>query len=271
MSFVAEPAAAPLANHRCRLCGGTTETRFRGRVLGRHDIDYRACDSCGSLQTEPPYWLAEAYGSNLADLDTGAAQRCFVNLGASHAVARLFGLTTVIDVGGGDGLHCRLLRDHGLDAVVRDAHARPTYAQGFDKAHFGVPDLVTCFEVMEHFANPAADLEQVFGLGAAAVLASTERWRGQGPDWWYLAPASGQHVFFYSDAAIAGIAARFGYELVGRGGYLLFVRPALVSPVRSALARFWLRGRVARLRAALLQARQPGGPQVDLDRVSQRP
>jgi hypothetical protein len=255
----------------CRLCGGTIALQFKGRVLARHDVDYHACQGCGSLQTEPPHWLLEAYASNLADLDTGAAQRCFVNLGASHMVARLFGLRNIIDFGGGDGLHTRLLRDHGLNAHVEDAHARPGYAQGFASPDFETPDLITAFEVMEHFANPAEDLAQIFARGAKAVLASTTRWHGEGADWWYLTPTTGQHIFFYSDAAIDLIARRFGYVLAARGNYLLFLQPPLTASPKARLARLLIRGRLPRLWASGIHLRQPKGSDQDWQRLSQRP
>lgn len=267
--------AAPIAAHACRLCAGPLSPRFEGQILCRHTIGYFACTACGSLQTEPPFWLDEAYANNLAELDTGAAQRCFVNLGASHTVARLFGLRNVLDFGGGDGLHARLLRDHGLNAFVEDAHARPGYAQGFTTAEppgpdFVTPDLVTSFEVMEHFANPAQDLAMIFGRGAKAILASTTRWHGEGADWWYLTPATGQHIFFYSDAAIAFIAQRFGYILAARGNYLLFLDPSLAKGWRSRLASLLLRSRLPRLHASLLQLRAPSGADSDFQRLTSR-
>lgn len=255
----------------CRLCGGSLAFQFKGTVLGRHAISYFACVACESLQTEPPHWLEQAYANNLADLDTGAAQRCFVNLGASHLVARFFGLRNILDFGGGDGLHARLLRDHGLNAFVEDAHARPGYAQGFTTPDFKSPDLVTAFEVMEHFANPEEDLAQIFGRGAKAVLASTTRWQGEGADWWYLTPGTGQHIFFYSESAIALIAARFGYTLAASGNYLLFLKPDIAGSARISLVRQLLRGRMPRLWSSALQLRQPGGADKDWQSLSRRP
>lgn len=252
----------------CRLCSKSLRFQFKGVVLGKHHIDYFACTACESLQTEKPYWLAEAYANNLADLDTGAAQRCFVNLGASHAIARIFGLQNIIDFGGGDGLHARLLRDHGLNAFVEDAHAQPGYAQGFTQPDFQSADLITAFEVMEHFANPAEDLNAIFNRGAKAVLASTTRWHGEGPDWWYLTPSTGQHIFFYSQAAIAMIAARFGYTLAASGNYLLFLKPELASSSRLGLARLLLRSRLPRLWSSVLQLQQPRGSDADWRRLS---
>lgn len=254
----------------CRLCGGSLGFQFKATVLARHSVDYLSCADCRSLQTEPPHWLAEAYASNLADLDTGAAQRCFVNLGASHMVARLFGLANIIDFGGGDGLHTRLLRDHGFNAHVEDAHARPGYAQGFSSPDFETPDLITAFEVMEHFANPAHDLDQIFARGAKAVLASTARWHGEGADWWYLTPTTGQHIFFYSEAAIALIARQHGYVLAHSGNYLLFLRPALASGAKVRLIKLLLRGRLPRLWSSLLQLRQPKGPDADWKKLEKQ-
>ncbi len=254
----------------CRLCGGGLTHRFDGMVLGRHAIAYYACDVCGSLQTETPYWLGEAYANNLADRDTGAAQRCFVNLGAVAAVARLSGARDILDIGGGDGLTCRLLRDHELNAYVADPHATPIYAQGFTRPDFARPQLVTAFEVVEHFAAPERELAQIFDLGADMVLISTLRWNGQGPDWWYLAPATGQHVFFYSDKALALIADRYGYALVANGNFPLFCRPGTFGPVKRALVRLLLLSRMPRLISSLLMMRQATGSETDVAILARR-
>jgi hypothetical protein len=43
-------------------------------VLNKHRVSYYYyCTGCGSLQTEKPHWLAEAYApGNLSKLDNGA-------------------------------------------------------------------------------------------------------------------------------------------------------------------------------------------------------
>ena len=199
----------------CRLCGGALVHRFDGRLLRRHAVRYFECAACGSLQTEPPHWLDEAYADgNLARLDTGAAQRNLDNLGTVLVLAGMLGLERVVDHGGGDGLLTRMLRDRGLDAHVLDRHAKPHYAAGFDTPAFQRPDLMLAFEVLEHFANPAQDLRALFDPKPPVLLVSTDAWEGQGPDWWYLVPDSGQHVFFYGRKALAQIASREGYRLV---------------------------------------------------------
>src|SRR5262249_28256563 len=113
--------------------------------------------------------------------------------------------------GGGDGLLCRMLRDRGLDAYTIDKFSAPSYAQPFVGTLEKHYDLVTAFEVFEHFPNPRESLDQVFQCRPRFIGASTEPYAGNGSDWWYLAPNSGQHVFFYSNAALRWIAAHYDY------------------------------------------------------------
>src|SRR5262249_47793757 len=116
----------------CRLCGDNTEEKFRLCVLGRFEVRYFECTNCGSLQTEEPHWLSEAYGkSNLAYSDVGAAQRVLVACSFIALFAKLMSVRTILDFGGGDGLLCRMLRDRGLDAYTIDKFSAPSYAQPF--------------------------------------------------------------------------------------------------------------------------------------------
>jgi len=220
----------------CRLCGGELTERFRLTVLKRHDVGYYECAACGSLQTDAPFWLEEAYACNLASLDTGALSRNLQNFAACFAVVRLFGLATAVDYGGGDGMLCRFLRDHGIDAYSCDKYAQPAYAQGFTEPPFSFPDFLTAFEVLEHLPNPASDLAEVFAWNPKVALLTTDLFSGQGPDWWYLAPQSGQHVFFYSPKAILMVAEKYGYMAVQTGPFLLFVRNDVPNRVEKAIA-----------------------------------
>jgi hypothetical protein len=258
-------------NEPCRLCGGELGPAFDGRLLGRHAVRYFECRACGSLQTEVPFWLDEAYAeSNLSPLDTGAAQRNLNNLGAVLALARWLGLRRMCDHGGGDGLLVRLLRDRGLDAHVLDRHARPKYAMGFGQPHTDHerPDLVTAFEVLEHFVTPREELRALFDPKPAALLVSTDAWEGQGPDWWYLAPDTGQHVFFFTRRALAELAAREGYGLLRVGGYWLFLRRGAFPRWRERVARTLLSSRLRSLRNAWAVTRDTPGVMLDHDSLA---
>jgi len=220
----------------CRLCGGDLVERFRLTVLGRHDVGYHECAACGSLQTDAPFWLDEAYACNLAGLDTGALQRNLRNFAASFTITQLFDLQTAVDYGGGDGMLCRFLRDRGLDAYSCDKYAKPVYAQGFTEPPFSFPDFLTAFEVLEHLPSPDADLSEIFAWNPKVALLTTDIYSGQGADWWYLAPQAGQHVFFYSPKAILMVAEKYGYMAVQMGDFLLFVRNDFPNRVEKAIA-----------------------------------
>lgn len=233
----------------CRLCNGETRYLFSRKVLGKYTVGYLECTDCGSLQSESPYWLAEAYQTSLASLDTGAAQRCLTNWGLTFFVAKLFSSRSLIDWGGGDGLLCRLLRDVGLDCRLYDAHATPTYGQScIDGDDAAPPDLVTAFEVVEHLTRPASELQAIFRVPAPVVLLSTATYRGQGKDWWYLVPETGQHIFFYSEKALMRIARNNQLRLWFAGDYVLFVpahkvtwraRVLLFVFFRARAMKFW--------------------------------
>jgi hypothetical protein len=227
------------------------------------------CLGCGSLQASDPAWLPEAYaGGHLSRLDVGAAQRALANLAAAHETARRLRARRILDFGGGDGLLCRLLRDYGFDAEVIDPHATPTYARAFVADALGGFDLGLAFEVFEHLPNPGDELTPLFGAGAPAILAATELWTGQGPDWWYLAPSSGQHVFFYSARGLSGFAARFGYVFAQVGAYLLFLKRHDTGLVRALGRR--LRPKALRRAAARLMLSPTPGIEADTRRLLQQ-
>lgn len=222
----------------CRLCDAPAEWRFSLDLISRHSVQYYECTNCGSLQTEPPYWLDEAYAnSNLARLDTGAAQRNLTNLGAILSWVKIAGIRTVVDIGGGDGLFCRLLRDYGVDARLEDRYAANTYAQGFDDGPRIAPVLFTAFEVLEHYSTPKDDLAGLFETRPESVIVTTALYTGQGPDWWYLTPDSGQHVFFYTRHAMKLIGDRFGYDVSFAGNYTIFNRPGRIGSAQLAVAK----------------------------------
>ena len=261
--------AHPVAS-QCRLCSGRGEPAFAGRALA-YDIAYFRCSACHSLQTEPPYWLAEAYtdadgadqNSRTAE-DMGAVQRAVANAAIIKLTAWLFELRNIVDIGGGDGLLCRMLRDHGLNAYVADRYATATYAKAFTKPDFATPDLVTAFEVVEHFDNPHDQLEALFASSPPVVLISTWVYSGESADWWYLAPNIGQHVFFYSEQALALVAERFGYRLLRFNSYTYFIKPERMTG-RANILRLLLRGRALPFVRAWLAFRPAAGVQRDVD------
>jgi hypothetical protein len=253
----------------CRLCGGETAFAFRKVLLGKFDVGFFRCSQCKSLQSEEPYWLAEAYASAVDAMDTGAAQRVLHCFALTHSVLRVLGCRTALDFGGGFGLLCRLLRDAGHDAYWYDQYSSPGYATGFVGSPRDAYDLITSFEVIEHFPNPRDDLDAIFVGERKAVLLMTELYAGQGEDWWYLAPEEGQHIFFYSPEALRFVGERYGYQLLLCHEFILFLRGPATKFQRWVLQSF-LRHRIIRWIKLRLLAGSGRGVQADYDTLVAR-
>jgi Methyltransferase domain len=212
----------------CRLCGARADFWNRKRLLNRYDIDYYLCSGCGSLSTEEPYWLEEAYDVSGIGDDVGAAQRTIDLALKTSALLDQIGLparTECIDFGGGIGLFTRLMRDRGFNFFSYDRYAKPFFSDRYNVTTLAgrSPAVVTAFEVLEHFPDPHQDLEQLFEGRPALVVVTTELFTGQDVNWYYLSDTTGQHVFFYSPRAINLIAKRFDYSLALVGGLFVFV------------------------------------------------
>ena len=218
----------------CRLCGARADFWNRMRLLNRYDVSYYLCSQCGSLETEKPYWLEDAYDVTGTGDDVGAAQRTIDLVLKTSALLdrlKLPGGAECIDFGGGIGLFTRLMRDRGFNFLSYDRYARPFFSDRHSLTSMAdrSPAVVTAFEVIEHFPEPAKDLEQLFESRPALVIATTELYTGQDLDWFYLGDGTGQHVFFYSRKALALIAKRFGYALALVGGLIVFVGPSEIA------------------------------------------
>jgi hypothetical protein len=224
---------AVLVNERCKVCDSLSRPFGTGRVLGRHDVRYYRCTSCGFVQTEDPYWLDEAYGTALIAADVGVAQRNIELAAVTQAVIQQFFRADrcFLDYGGGYGLFVRLMRDRGFDFRWHDRYAPNLLSQGFDAE----PDssgfeLVTAFEVLEHLDDPVPQVADMLRRGSS-LLCTTRILPPSNPkpdEWWYYALSGGQHVSLFTLEALRRLAGRFGRRLVSDGVsiHLITTRPA---------------------------------------------
>ena len=215
---------------RCKVCDSASAPFGVARVLGRIDVRYFQCPSCRFVQTEAPYWLAEAYSSALIAADVGAVQRNLDLAAVTQAVIQQFfrADATFLDNGGGYGLFVRLMRDRGLDFRWHDPHAASLLSMGFEAApNESGFELVTAFEVLEHLVDPVPEIDAMLRRGGA-LLCTTELLPATNPkpgEWWYYAPSGGQHVSLYTLESMRRLARRFGCHLVSNGASLhLFSR-----------------------------------------------
>ena len=235
----------------CRVCGGECERFGEAFVLVHRRVRYDRCLRCGSIQTETPDWLGEAYSTALVRADVGAVQRNIDLSEKTQAIlSSMYGRSPArfLDYGGGHGLFVRLMRDRGFDFYWSDKYASNDYANGFEAPASGQFSLVTAFEVFEHLPDPFAEVANMQARGDA-ILFSTELLPDPAPPldaWWYYALFGGQHVQLYTRLGLQRLGERFGLALLSDGRALhLYYRGT--APLSDWAFRLFARRRVARL------------------------
>lgn len=207
----------------CNICGKTSSNIFRRRILGKYDVDYFQCSSCGFIQTEEPYWLEESYRNPINIEDTGIIKRNI--LLAKRTSAILFFLfdkkKCFLDYGGGYGLFVRIMRDCGFNFYWNDPFTENLFARGFeyDEMHTHKIELITSFECFEHFADPIQEIEKMLSI-SPSILFSTETFSSGTPNpdnWKYYYFSHGQHISLFSETSLRYIAKKYNMYFYTNG------------------------------------------------------
>lgn len=260
------PSSSPASN--CRACGNAlaVSTRIPVRQVP-HDL-YR-CDRCGLYEFPTPDWLEAAYADPIADIDVGILARSLYAARVTEAVVRAekLGGRRHLDYGGGYGLLTRQLRDRGIDMYHHDPLAENLFAQTFEGDVEGDYGAITLVEVFEHLTDPL-ELMEALARHAEVIIISTVLVPDpieNIADWWYLIPDLGQHITFYTPAALEAIAERVGMHVVSDGFNLhVFSRKPL-----GRLARLVVKDvRLARFVARGLRKRDKARPLTEADAES---
>ncbi|MGB5750668.1 MAG: class I SAM-dependent methyltransferase [Desulfobacterales bacterium] len=170
-------------NNTCRLCGG------KGQQTILHDISTRdndrfalsQCDNCALVTTYPmasenilqryydqDYWQSGQLKKSTS-LDT------LYRLRMAPVISAIRKYTTddskILDWGCGDGSFIRLLHNFGLhcsgiDAYKKDLNDPQISSTTIEKAEFpdGSFDIITCFHVLEHLADPLTSVKHALML-----------------------------------------------------------------------------------------------------------
>lgn len=199
--------------NKCNVCNGEVECFDRHIILNKYDVQYYKCKNCGTIQTEEPYWLEEAYREVINDSDIGMVSRNIENSKIVSAILKSFFDTSAsyLDYAGGYGLFVRLMRNEGFDFEWYDKYCQNMFAKHFEKSKKEY-DVVTAFEFMEHISNPITYLNSIFET-TNSFLFSTYLIPAPCPkitEWWYYNPEEGQHITFYTENAFNIIANNYG-------------------------------------------------------------
>ena len=199
----------------CKICNNFSEKIFEKVILQKYNSGYYKCTICAFVQTDEPIWLAEAYESAITSLDIGLLSRnTYLKDEISLLIDTCFpDAKKMIDYAGGYGVFVRIMRDAGYEFYREDKFCENIFAKHFDvndipKQKF---DIVTGFEVLEHFNNPLIEIENIFKYSDVAVFSTviTPKTNKEIEDWWYIVEETGQHISFYSDQSMKFIAEKF--------------------------------------------------------------
>jgi hypothetical protein len=217
----------------CKICNSNSSPLFSKLILNKHKAFYSKCDTCGFVQVNDPHWLEEAYSSAITSTDIGLVNR---NLYLLKEVKSIIDICfpeakKMLDYAAGYGLFVRLMRDEGYEFFWQDIYCENLFAKNFEVSDSGVSkfDLVTAFEVLEHFENPLEEIKKVFAYSDTAIFSTILK-----PDndtefenWWYLSTETGQHIAFYTPEAMHVIASRFQCNYYNRDSIHVFTKKKL--------------------------------------------
>ena len=179
-------------------------------------VHYFECERCAYVQTQYPTWLEESYAQPINLSDTGIMVRNIQNVDLVISTLATLGARAgqVVDYAGGYGLLVRMLRDNGINALWSDQYASNLLSNGFEYEN-GVVDLVTAFEVFEHFVEPLSECKRLTDI-APNILLTTSIIPSPPPlpeQWWYYGLEHGQHIGFFRVKTLEYIASSLGLYL----------------------------------------------------------
>lgn len=206
---------------KCKICNAESVEMAHYTILNEYNIIYFQCTHCSFVQTEEPYWLEAAYANPIAPSDDGLVFRNLIlSQITSQIIPQFFNPNAhFVDYGSGYGLFVRLMRDIRFKFDWFDRYCQNLFAQGLEAKENQSYELVTAFEVFEHFVNPLDEIQKILQF-SRNILLSTELLPATNPkpgEWCYYAPHEGQHISLYTLSSLSIVAKHFNLNLYSNG------------------------------------------------------
>lgn len=227
---------------KCKICQSDSREFAQATILNKYTIRYFQCSHCQFIQTEDPYWLSEAYAHPMSTQDDGLVFRNLMLSQITQKIIEEFFTPSghFLDYGGGYGLLVRLMRDIRFQFDWFDPFCPNLFAPEFPVKRSSY-EVVTAFELFEHFVNPLAEIEKIFEF-SRQILFSTELLPPHHPhpdQWWYYALSQGQHISFYTPQAFCIIAEKFKVNYYSNGSSIhLFTEKQISAEHFSQLTQY---------------------------------
>ena len=170
-------------NNHCRLCGGKSRHVILPDIITRDNDRFvlSQCDHCALVTTDPTpsdKMLHQYYDRDYwqpGPLKTSNVFDTLYRWRMAPIVSAIRRHTTddrkILDWGCGDGSLIRLLRNFGLhcfgiDAYLKNLNDPQVSATTIEKAEFPAEyfDIITCFHVLEHLADPLNSVKHAMTL-----------------------------------------------------------------------------------------------------------
>jgi hypothetical protein len=220
--------------NKCKICNHRTKEIFRKIVLQKYDVGYHQCENCGFIQTDKPFWLAEAYENAITSLDLGLIQR---NINLKEEVSLLIDVCFkesqfFLDYAGGYGMFTRMMRDKGFNFFHHDDYCENLFSKHFELKDNIIEkyDLVTAFEVLEHLENPLDEIKKIFNLGIHFIFTTEIIPENFNQNWMYISQETGQHIAFYTKKSLEIVAELNGFNYYCKNNFIhIFTKKALTE------------------------------------------
>lgn len=216
----------------CPICSSAGRVAFSQAILDQHLGTYAKCDPCGFLWVHEPAWLAEAYESPIAAVDSGVLSRVRALQPRLITLLRLLRCEPpYVDVGGGHGVLVRSMRDAGFDFRWDDPYSTNVLAPGFEYDGSRVSAAVAV-EVIEHVSDPSSFVVDTLARTGADILVLTTEVLPEPvppPAWWYFTPETGQHISFFERRTLQALGHAAGLFVRSRGNLHVLSRQHVPS------------------------------------------
>lgn len=209
-------------SYLCRLCLNETKFYMYGIIRNKYATKYFRCGYCDYIQTENPIWISEAYENPINNSDNGILIRNYQNsilvyLITKNIFKKKINTITHLDYAGGYGLLVNLTRHLGINSFWHDKHCENLFSKDHKWINNKKIDILSAFEVFEHFENAESEIENLFKLADKVIISTCLTDNNFNINWWYLDRINGQHIGFFSKKTLKFLSKKYNKYLISDG------------------------------------------------------